>query len=146
MFISNNPFKRPAGVTLVEILFSAGILTLVLVGTLAIFAHTVEISKKIDYEYTATTLAKGRLERARTVIDTNGFVSLTDASFGETDTVLDADGVPDDGGNFRRSTTVTTSFGGDALLTRVEATVTYRYMGEWKTNATVSMTTLFADI
>ena len=146
MFISNNPFRRPAGVTLVEILFSAGILSLVLIGTLTIFAHTVDISRRIDYEYTATSIARGRLERLRAAIDTSGFPSLTDANFGETDTELDADGVPDTDGDFRRTTTVTTGYGGDALLTEAEITVTYRYRGVWKTGAAVSVTTLFVDI
>ena len=61
------------GFTLVETLFSAAIIALVFISVLAMFVHTVELSKRTDYQYIAMNLAKSRLEKIRIDIDTFGF-------------------------------------------------------------------------
>lgn len=141
--ISSNKRK---GMTIVEVLFSAVIVVTVMIGVLAVIIHTVTISKLIDHDYTATNIAKTRLERARSLVETSGFSALTNADFGETDTRLDWDGAPDASGDFRRSTTVATSHGGNARLTEVEVEVEYNYRGTWKEDAAITMTTLFPNI
>lgn len=130
--------------TIPEVLFACAIMSMVCVGTLLIFVQTVEISKKVNYKYNAIQLARNRLERARSVVDAGGFSSLSD--LGETDSVLDSDGGSDPNGNFKRSTTITTSYSGVARLTKVEVTITYKYQETWKTNAAVTVTTIFGNI
>jgi prepilin-type N-terminal cleavage/methylation domain-containing protein len=132
------------GVTLVEILISAAILSLVMVGIILTLAQTVDISKRINFEYTALNLAKSRIEQARRLIGTNGFDSLVDLD--ETDTVLDEEGVGDENGDFRRSTSVTASYGGDPNITMIDVSVEYKYRGLWKENAAVNLATLLTDI
>lgn len=149
MLSANRPNKngtKRSGFTLVETLFSAAIIAMVLMGVLAIFVQTVEMSKKIKYEYLATNITKNRIERARTFVETSGFAMLTAADFDETDKLLDSDGDPDIDGDFKRSTEVNTNYGGEPRLTRIGVTVIYRYKGEWKDDASVEATTIFSDL
>lgn len=139
-----NSCKRKDGVTLVETLFSAAILVLVVAGVLLIFVRTVDISKRIDKEYIATNLAKSRVERARTIKATRGFDSL--AGLGETDTIVDTVGVPDLNGEFKRSTTVTTNYNGNSRLTKMDVTIVYKYRTEWKDSIPITMTTVLTDL
>ncbi len=136
--------KRKDGVTLVETLFSAVILVLVVAGVLVIFVRTVDISKRIDKEYVATNLAKNRIERARTTKITHGFDSLTD--LGETDTIVGSDGVPSPSGEYKRSTTVSTNYKGKTSLTKMDVTLVYKYRNEWKDSIPVTMTTVLTDL
>ncbi len=136
--------KRKDGVTLVETLFSAVILVLVVAGVLVIFVRTVDISKRIDKEYVATNLAKSRVERARTTKVTHGFDSLVDLN--ETDVIIDSDGVSDLDGEYKRSTTVTTNYNGNARLTKIEVTIVYKYRNEWKDSIAIVMTTVLTDL
>ena len=136
--------KNKKGITLTEVLFSAGIIALVASGILVVFVQTIDISKRINYEYTATNLAKSRVERARTIIATNGFDSLSDLT--ESDTIIDSEGSPDQNGEFNRSTTVATNYGGDSRLAQIDVTIIYAYQGEWKTGAAITMTTVFSSI
>jgi len=137
-------YKRPAGMTLIETLFSAIIIGLVVSGVLIIFAHTIGISKRVNCEYTATNLAMSRLERARRVMATNGFDFLVDLQ--ETDTIIDSDGIPDTEGDFQRSTSVTANYNANPRLTRIEAAVVYKYRNAWKTNAIITIDALFTNV
>jgi len=136
--------RNKKGVTLTEVLFSAGIIALVATSILLVFVQTVNISRRINYEYTATNLAKSRVERARTIIATSGFDSLNDLE--ETDTIIDAEGSPDPNGEFNRSTVVTANYDGDSRLAQIDVTVIYEYQDEWKTGSAITMTTVFSDI
>jgi type II secretory pathway pseudopilin PulG len=129
------------GATLVEVLFSALILTIVLVGVLFIFTQTYDMSKRIDCEYTATNLAKARIERAKTIMESSGFDSLPDLN--ETDTIIDSSGGSDSDGEFKRSTTVTVL---DSNRTEFEVEVIYKYNGEWKDGSAITIATLFTTI
>jgi len=135
--------SRKKGFTLVETLFSAVIITLVVVGILAVFAQTVDISRRIDYEYTAANLAKKQLESVRSIIKTSGFDSIISAEAPEER--IDADGDTDSDGEYTRATSVTTSYKGDISLTEVEVEVHYYYR-EVKTGQPITMTTVFAKI
>jgi len=108
------------------------------------FVNTISISGRINSDYAATHLAKARIERARTVMATNGFNALTDLD--ETDTIIDSDGVSDPDGVFKRSTKVLPNYGGNVRLTRVDALLTYAHRGQWKDNAAITMTTVFTDV
>ena len=137
--------SKAKGFTLVEVLLSAGVLTLVLLGVIAVFAQTVGISSRIDYEYKAANIGKARIEFARAFIETRGFDALTADAFGEEDTRLDSAGVPDESGDFYRSTTVTVGYNGNVRLTAVEVTVGYALKGRIKDDA-VTLDMVFADI
>ncbi|MCQ9207620.1 MAG: prepilin-type N-terminal cleavage/methylation domain-containing protein [Omnitrophica bacterium] len=126
------------GITLIEVFLSVVIISTVMVGVLAVMIHTVTMSTLIDFDYTATNISKSRLERARSLVETSGFSALTQADFGEVDTLL--------GSDFRRSTTVTNPHASNTRLTKVEVEVEYKYRGAWKENAAVTMTTVFPNI
>ena len=143
-FILNKSSKNKKGITLTETLFSVLIISMVLVGVIFIFVQTLEISKRIDCEYTAAHLAKSRIERARNIIGASGFDSLQDLA--ETDTIIDADGVPDPDGAFKRSTVVTTNYGGDAKLSKVDVSILYKHKGDWKDEAAVTVTTVLVNV
>jgi type II secretory pathway pseudopilin PulG len=132
------------GITLVETLFSAAILSMVMMSVLVVFVHTVDISHRVGYEYTATNLAKSRMERARVVIDVSGFGHL--AELDETDTVLNHEGVADTDGEFKRTTSVTENYNGDSRLTRFDVTVEYKYRQAWKNDAAITISTVFSNI
>ena len=143
MCILNN-FRGKDGVTLVETLFSVVILALVVACVLVIFVRTVDISKRIDKEYVATNLAKSRLERVRSVKAINGFDSLVD--LGETDAILDSDGVPDPDGEYKRSTTIATNYSGDTHLTKIDVTIVYKYRDVWKDSIPITMSLVLTDL
>ena len=134
--------KEKRGVTLVEVLVAAAILSLVAVSVLFIFVQTVDMSGRVDYEYKATNIAKSRLERARRIIDTRGFDFLSELA--ESNKALNDDGVPDVNGNFIRTTTVTHPYNANERLTRVSVDVYYTFRG--RTSAPAIMTAIFADI
>ena len=137
MFILNKK-----GITLAETLVSAFIISLVFISVITIFVQTVTMSKRVDYEYNGTNLAKSRIERAKAIIASRGFDALPDLE--ETDTEIDIDS--DGDSDFRRSTDVTTNYNDDSRLTMVEVNVVYNIRGEWKEGAAITMSTIFADI
>ena len=139
-----NRCKNKDGVTLVETLFSVLILALVVACVLVIFVRTVDISKRIDKEYVATNLAKNRLERARSIKISHGFSSLVDLE--ETDTMIDMDEPPDGVDDFKRSTTVTTNYNGNARLAKIDITVVYKYREVWKDSIPIAMTMVLTDL
>ena len=139
MYTSNKKNKK--GLTLVEVLFAALILAIAVTGVLILFTQTIGIAKRVDYNYKASSLAKARMERARSVIETSGFDSLSDLA--ETETIIDADGISDPEGDFKRTTLVTEI---DDNRTEFEVTVIYKYRETWMENNPVMFTTLFTDI
>ena len=131
--------------TLVEVLFSAGVIALALVSILVIFVQTADMSKRVDYEYTATNLAKKRLEFARQVLGTQGYSFLFDLNEDDTEINSAGDGIAaGEEGDFKRTTDVATYLA-DARMTSVEVTVVYRYRDEWKEGAAVVMSAVFRD-
>jgi len=133
------------GITLVEVLFSAAIISLVLIGVLVVLVQTINISRRINYEYAATILAKSRIESAMAFVESSGFDALTQGNFGETEKRLDSDGVPADTGDFLRSTTVTTNYDGNPRLTGISVEVGYIYRGA-EIDQPVNMATVLVDM
>jgi len=141
MFTSN---KKTKGITLAEVLFSAAIMALVVTGVLVVFVQAVDMSKRINYEYNATNIAKSRMERARSIKATNGFCFLSD--LGEIDTAVNSSGASEATGNFKRTTAVTANYNGDSRLTLVNVSVVYKYKGEWKDGIAVEVATVFTNV
>ncbi len=111
------------GITLVEVMGSVLVFMIGLGALLAIFTQTGSSGLRAEYAYTAHNLARSHLETLRSV-------SFNDLSVaGETSTLINEYGVADDEGRFVRSTTVTTSYSGDANLTQVMVTVNYTFRG-----------------
>ena len=129
------------GITLVEVLISTGIFALVIVGIMGTLIISVDLSRKIDYEYTTTTLAKKRLETARTMIKTQGFWTLY--TMEEEDTLINVDGMRDSDGEFVRTTKVDPNYG-NPRLTKVEVEIYYSYRG--KETPPFGMATIFTNI
>lgn len=136
--------NKKRGVTLVEIMFSVTITAIVISGILLLFVQAIDISRRINYEYTATNLAKMRLEDARVVIKTSGFDALTDMAEGS-EKRIDRDGMPDKDGEFTRTTTVTPNYTSNALLTEVGTSVWYYFKGK-KKSTPITMTTVFSSL
>ncbi|MBN1353899.1 MAG: type II secretion system protein [Candidatus Omnitrophica bacterium] len=133
------------GFTLIEVLFSTVIMSLVLVGVLFVFTQTVDLSRRVDFEYAATVIARSRIEWARSFVATSGFDALTDGQCGEVDTKLDASGTPDPNGAFVRSTSITQNYNGDARETKVTVSVDYIFRGVRKEN-TKTLDLIFVNI
>ncbi|MDD5440466.1 MAG: type II secretion system protein [Candidatus Omnitrophica bacterium] len=138
-------FGVPRGMTLLEIMVSMIILAIVLVSIVTLMVVASGLSARINCEYTAANIAKSRVEDARGLIKTSGFTALTDAKFGETDTKLDQNGIPDENGLFRRSTTVTTNYSSNPRLTRVSVN-TFYYVRGIKSKHLTTMTTYFVNM
>lgn len=147
MSIFNNKQNRKTGLSLVEALFSIGIISFVLIAILMTFVYTVDLSKRIDYDYSATNIAKSRLERIRSIVDmgVGGSVYLVEslADLNGTD-ITDWDGNPEIDGDFKRITTISSY--GDPSLAKAEVTVIYKYKGVWREEAGTTLVTVFNDI
>jgi len=144
MINKNKISNRRDGFTLVETLFSTFILSMVLIGIITILIQAVDISNRIDYEYTAFNIAKDRLELARTVVHTEGFDALSGLS--ETSTMVNEAGDLDAAGDYERTTAVTESYSSDDRRTKVAVGIYYYYRGNKKTSVPVTMTTVFCNI
>lgn len=136
------------GVTLVEIMFSAVVIALVMIGVLTILAHTVSMSKRVDLQYASINIAKSRLERAREIVEEGNVAFALLSTMNETGpgTVVNTDGIADGNGDFQRTTTVTTPFGGDSRLAEVSITVVYKYLGQWRSAAGITVTTVLTSV
>ena len=124
-------------------MFSVAILSLVIVGIFLVFVNAIDISKRVNYEYQATNLAKKRLEDAKSIIKTAGFDSLIVME--QSATRVNGEGDVDEDGEFERTTDVNEDFGGNALLTEVEVEIYYYYLGTRKTSP-ITMTTVFTKL
>lgn len=113
--------SKKGGFTLLEVIVAISVFGIAISSLLAVYTQAATVSKRSDYAYTAYNLAKNHIERLRA----SAFSSLSQAA--ETDTRINRDGEPDEAGEYLRSTTVTTSYGSDANLTRVDVSVYYEF-------------------
>lgn len=112
------------GVTLLELLGSVLVFMIVSTSVLSVYLNSMKLSKEASYVYTAHTLAKKHLELLRAA----DFQSLGNAQ--ETDTRIDAEGVPDDAaGEYYRTTAVVTPYNGKTDLAQVTVSVKYTVKG-----------------
>jgi len=136
------------GISLSEVLFSSLILTIVLVSVLLVFIQSVDMSSRIDYQYTAANLAKNGIERIRSAMNTSGgFNSLYNnpTEYEETDTTVNGEGDADINGSFRRTINITPDTSNNRLI-QIEVSVTYKYRGVWKTESRISVATLLTCV
>lgn len=128
-------FIDKSGVTLAEVIVASVLLTMIVGSFLSILLMSSTSVKTTDYIYTATDLAKSRIERLKG-LDYN---SLPNAE--ETDSRLDKSGNPDPTGDFYRATEVNADYGTD--LTEVKVEVYYVLRG--KPSQPIVMKTLFVN-
>lgn len=129
-------FIDKSGVTLVEIIMASVLLTMIVGSFLSILLMSSNSVKTTDYIYTATDLAKSRIERLKG-LDYN---SLPNSE--EIDIRLDKSGNPDPNSDFYRTTEVNPNYNGIVDLTEVEVKVDY-VLGGKKSPQAIVMKTLF---
>lgn len=112
---------KKRGFTLLEVIVAISVFGVAISSLLAVYTQAAKVSKRSDYAYTAYNLAKNHIERLRA----SAFSSLSLAA--ETDTRINRDGEPDEAGEYLRSTSVSTSYSGNANLTRVDVNVYYEF-------------------
>ena len=133
----NMPKMNQKGFTFIEIMVSVGIFAIGLTSIFALHLDSLKAAKRSTYMYTAYNLAKNRIETLKNL----SFSALSSAA--ETSTYLTADGVPDSSGQYIRSSTVSTSYSGDANLTQLSVSVYYVMQGGQSTQPVTLTTVLY---
>jgi len=114
-------------------LFAIGIAAL-----LGVFTQSVTLARRAEMAYTAFNLAKNHVERLKTT----DFSSLADA--GEASQIrINQDGESDANGTYLRTTTITTSYNSDPLLTRADVSVWYEFRGTQSPSAMEVTTVIY---
>jgi type II secretory pathway pseudopilin PulG len=126
------------GATLVEIMAAIGLFAIALTSVLSLVTSTQSMGQRADKAYNAYNLAKNHVESLRTM----SFDDLTVAD--EDEVRIDVSGVPDDEGEYLRSTTVTTPYDGDAELAQVDVEVSYEIKGQ-VTGDSMKITSVIQD-
>lgn len=116
--------RTAAGFTLVEILVSVLLFSSALVGLVSVCLSGAQMGQRAEKAYVAYNLAKNRIESLKHL----SFAELADAE--EEETVIDASGTPDLGGEYLRTTTVTSNYSGSANLASVTVEVSYVVRGQ----------------
>lgn len=129
------------GMTLMEVMVSIGLITLLGGGILMLLAENTKMGQALDYNYAAINIAKSRMDRVRELRRDKGYNSLSASA--ETDVAVDREGSPDEDGEFKRSTSITTNFEGKENLVKVVVTVKYKGSGGISTT-TITLTTLLS--
>lgn len=97
--------RSRSGITMVETLVALTLLAVFTTGACKLLLSHRRLTDMARAHYTAINIAKNRMELVRTF----DFGQVND--FLETDVIVDASGVPDTEGNYRRSTAVSTVSG-----------------------------------
>lgn len=126
------------GITLIEVMGSILVFMICAVSLLGVFTASKKISKQSSCAYNAYNLAKQRVELLKTV----SFSTVANA--GENDVRLNADGTPDEEGDYSRTTVVAANYRGHNDLTQVIVSVYYTFAGEFSPNP-MSVTTVILD-
>lgn len=125
------------GMTLVETMVAILVFGILLGGMMNITAASITAGKRAEYSYNAYNLAKNHIETLKSL----PFSNLTNAA--ESDIYLDASGTADDDGDYKRTTTVSTSYTGDANLVQVQVQVDYRIKGAFAGKPTTLTSVIF---
>lgn len=123
------------GISLVETMVSILVFGILVTGLLSVATQGMKTSKRADLAFTAYNLAKNHVETLKSM----PFSSVSSAA--ETSTQINDFGTPDPDGLFYRSTTVSTSYTGDANLTQVQVSVYYKMNGTMSASP-MSLTTV----
>jgi hypothetical protein len=120
------------------------IVSIAIGASLALLIQNVRLGQTMDRVFIAGNLAKNRLERLKTM----NFDELVYAQ--ENETMVDRDGNPDNSGDFKRTSVVTTDYGGERRLTRVDVEVYYKRSTEAVSNefveTPVTLSTIFTNV
>lgn len=125
--------------TLVEVMVSMSLIAIIAGAVLALLIQNMKMGQTIDYNYVAVNIAKSRIDRIRELRRDKGVSNLYTAA--ENNITVNRNGLPDSNGDFKRTTVITTNFGGNSNLTKVEVTVTYAGTGN---NVSVILTSLLS--
>ncbi len=125
------------GMTLVETMVAILVFGILLGGMISIIVTSITAGKRAEHSYTAYNLAKNHIETLKSM----PFSNLANAA--ETDTYIDASGTADDEGDYKRTTTVTASYTGDANLVQVQVQVDYRIKGAFAGKPTTLTSVVF---
>ncbi len=102
------PWRGQSGMTLVEVMVATLLLSMFIAIAYRVILQTADALEAARRYGEAVALGWNRMERARHV----GFDNIDDLAEPRPGTVVDARGVPDIDGGFRRSTSVTTMTNG----------------------------------
>jgi prepilin-type N-terminal cleavage/methylation domain-containing protein len=93
------------GFTLVELMVAVFVLAVFIAGTYKLVVGALWMNQTARDHYVAINLANSRMERARVLLYSDY------SKLAENNLVMDANGVPNPGGPYRRTTTVNTNYG-----------------------------------
>ena len=111
--------RSQKGLSLVENMVAVGLFLIGISAIMSVQIQGMTAGKRAAAAYTAYNIAKNHIENLKAF-------SFSDvASAAETNVSVDENGTPDPDGKYLRSTTVTTSYTGDANLTQVVVSVYY---------------------
>lgn len=111
------------GSTLIEVMGTVMIFMIGISALLGVFYASGTMAKRAQYAYTAFNIAKNHTEDLRAY----SFSDLAVAN--ETLSVVDQNGVSDPGGEYLRTTAVTTNYNLDSNLTQIDVQVWYVIRG-----------------
>ena len=134
-----NRQRKIRGATLIELMGSVLVFMIGIAALIGVYLQSVTAARRADLFYISYNLAKNHVETLKTI----SFSNLSSAA--EVSSPINQDGVPDLGGDFLRTTTVSTSYSGDANLTQVMVGIKYKMKGAWSV-APVELTTVIANL
>jgi type II secretory pathway pseudopilin PulG len=129
--------------TLVEVMVSLSLIVLVGGGIIGLLIENTKTGVTMDRNYVAVNIAKNRIDRLRELKKNTGYSYLNTAN--ETNVIVNRSGLPDEGGDFERTTVVIPNFEGNANLTEAIVTVKYKGTGGASSPAIV-LTTLMSSV
>lgn len=133
--------KYCTGMTLVEVVVSLALISVVIGGFLGLLIENMKAGQTIDYNYAAINIAKSRMDRIRELRRDKGYSYLPMAA--ESNIATNRNGLPDESGDFTRTTVITPAFEGKPNLTKITVTVSYKGAGDVATT-TITVTSLIS--
>lgn len=127
--------------TLVEVVVSLALISVVIGGFLGLLIENMKAGQTIDYNYAAINIAKSRMDRIRELRRDKGYNYLPMAA--ESNIATNRNGLPDESGDFTRTTVITPDFEGKPNLTKITVTVSYKGAGDVATT-TITVTSLIS--
>lgn len=113
------------GFTLVEVTVSLFLFGMVMWGAYQLVIRTGRVAQSGRDHYVAVHLANNRIERSRNYL----YENLSQLS--ESSLVVDGSGSPNNGGQYRRTTTVITNYGANVTKLHIRVEVRDRITGEF---------------
>ncbi len=112
-----NILRDPKGMTLVEVVVGAALITLMILALIATLSQGSVFSKRLERTYTASNLAEMRIDTLRKL----DFAQIPQST--EVDIRVGKDGNMDASGQYYRTTAVVENYDGNQYLTKVTVTV-----------------------